>query len=151
MIDVQKMILSVMKKQVFSGSDQENQAARNVLAELKTKQIDLRVAHEITAVEQNKLLEKMKADRENSARIYRDAGRGDLATSEQTQADVIAGLQKLLESELPKMLSADEIRALIAKVIADNPQPSMGTVMKAFKDNPNVNRKLVSQIAGEML
>jgi len=151
MIEVQKMILEVMKKQRFSSDDAENQAARSVLAELKTKQIDLRTKGEIDAMVQSKVLAKMKADRENSAKVYRDAGRAELAAPEETQAKVIDGLLEILAPELPKQLSEAEIRVRIAKVIAENEKPNMGLVMKAFQDQQNLDRKLVSSLASEML
>jgi len=150
MIDVQKMILQVMKKEIFSASSEENQAARNVLAELKTKQIDLRNNGPIDAVAQNKVLSKMRSDRENSAGIYEKAGRAEMAAEERTQAAVAAALMAMLEPELPKQLSEEEIRKIIAETVAAAPAPNMGIIMKAFKDK-EVDRSLVSRIAGEFL
>ncbi len=151
MIEVQKMILEVMKKQRFAASEEENKAARSVLAELKTKQIDLRTQGEITAMVQNKVIGKMRSDRENSAKEYRAAGREDLAAAEEIQAKVCAGLQEYLAPELPKALGEAEIRAIVGKVIAENPNANMGMVMKAFQGQENLDRKLVSQIANALL
>ena len=57
MIDVQQYILRTMKKEIFGGDEVQNKAARQVLAELKTKQKD--VVGEITAEVQYKILSKM--------------------------------------------------------------------------------------------
>lgn len=151
MIEVQKMILEVMKKQRFAASDSESAAARSVLAELKTKQIDLRTKGEIDALVQQKVLLKMKSDRDNSAKAFADAGRAELAEAEKLQAHVIDGLLEYLAPELPKQLGGAEVRALIEKVLADNPGANMGVVMKAFRDRQDVDRKMVSTLAAAML
>ena len=71
LLDVQKLLIKSMKKEMFPGHDNLNAAARNVLSEMKTKFIDIR--EEITTQIQYKMLQKMKKDRENSVKIYTDA------------------------------------------------------------------------------
>ncbi len=151
MIDVQKMILEVMKKQRFSTTAEESAAARSVLSELKTKQIDLRFKGAIDAMTQHKVIAKMKSDRENSATAFTDAGRPELAANEELQAKICTGLLDILAPELPQQLSEDEIRSIIGKILAENPAANMGAVMQAFKNEANIDRKLVSRIAAEML
>ena len=71
MLDVQKLLIKSMKKEMFPGHDNLNTAARTVLSEMKTKFIDIR--EEITSQIQYKMLQKMKKDRESSVEIYKDA------------------------------------------------------------------------------
>ena len=73
MIDVQQYILRTMKKEIFGGDEAQNKAARQVLAELKTKQKD--VVGEITAEVQYKILSKMMKERGDSIVIYTNNNR----------------------------------------------------------------------------
>jgi hypothetical protein len=57
MLDVNNYLIKVMKKQIFSDTDLMNKSAKQVLAELKTKYVDIK--EEITAPLQFKLLTKM--------------------------------------------------------------------------------------------
>ena len=59
------------QKEIFNENEDVNKAARQVLSEMKTKFKDLN--EEITSEVQNKILMKMKKDRENSIQIYREA------------------------------------------------------------------------------
>ena len=54
MIDVPEMIKKAMKKELYLGKDELNQAARNVLGDMKTKFIDIK--EEITDDIQYKML-----------------------------------------------------------------------------------------------
>jgi uncharacterized protein YqeY len=72
-----------------------------------------------------KILQKMVKQRKDSAQIYADQGRGDLADNELAEVVVI-------EKYLPAQMSAEEleavIRDIIVKVGATGPQ-DMGKVM----------------------
>ena len=59
------------------------------------------------------ILTKMIKQRKDSAQIYTDAGRGDLADKENAEIDV-------LNRYMPAMMSADEIQATVAAAIADS-------------------------------
>jgi uncharacterized protein len=73
----------------------------------------------------NKIVLKLHKQRMETYQIYVDQGRADLAEEELFQA-------KVLEDYLPKMMSEDEVRAIIAAKIAEvgasGPQ-DMGKVM----------------------
>ena len=71
MLDVQKLIIKSMKKEIFKDNDELNIAAKNVLGEMKTKFVD--ITSEITSEVQYKMLKKMRKDREGSIKIYTDA------------------------------------------------------------------------------
>jgi len=76
------------------------------------------------------LLTKMVKQREESAKIYEEAGRADLATQEREEIDVILGF-------LPKQMSDAESKAAIAAVIADigaHGLKDMGRTMAALKE-----------------
>lgn len=151
MLNVPDLIIKTMKKEIFSSSDSSNKAARQVLAELKTKFIDIQ--EPITAEIQYKLLKKMGNDRQASCETYIKANRNDLATKESTEYLVIMDLMKQLEADLPKMMTEDEIKNKIQETIKDIPNEklNMGIIMKTFKDIKNVDKALVSKIAKEFL
>lgn len=80
---------------------------------------------ELTEEVANKIVLKLHKQRMETYQIYVDQGRADLAEEELFQAEV-------LENYLPKMMSDDEVRAVIAAKIAEvgatGPQ-DMGKIM----------------------
>ena len=88
-------------------------AMKSVVLLLKTS------AEGLTEDTANKALQKEVKKRRETAEIYAKQNRADLAEVEIAQADVI-------ESYLPKQLSAEEIKAEVEKVIAQ-----MGAVSPA--------------------
>ena len=96
-----------------------------------------------------KALQKEVKKRRESADIYNKQNRADLAEVETSQADVI-------ESYLPKQLSAEEIKAEVAKVIAQVGATSpadmgkvMGAATKALAGK--ADGKVVSEIVKQLL
>ena len=145
-IDVQQYILKAMKKEIFPG--EINDAARKVLADLKTKQKDVR--EDITEQIQYKILKKMLAERQEAKQIYLSNNRFDLANIESDQEQVIKNLIEKLEEFLPKQMSEEEIKKLITETLKGIDKPNMGIIMKAFKDK-EVDKSLVAKIAKEYL
>ena len=75
------------------------------------------------------ILTKMIKQRKDSAQIYVDAGRADLADKENAEIDI-------LNRYMPAMMSADEIQAAVAAAIADSGAAGiadMGKVMGLLK------------------
>jgi len=96
-----------------------------------------------------KAIQKEYKKRRETAEIYIQQNRQDLADDELAQA-------KVMEDYLPKQLSEDEIRAEVKKAIAETGASSgadMGKVMGAVNKviAGRADGKLVSQIVKEML
>ncbi|MFD1245823.1 GatB/YqeY domain-containing protein [Paralysiella testudinis] len=75
------------------------------------------------------ILTKMIKQRKDSAQIYTDAGRNDLADKENAEIDV-------LNRYMPAMMSANEIQVAVAAAIADSGaagMADMGKVMGLLK------------------
>jgi uncharacterized protein YqeY len=73
------------------------------------------------------VLRRERKRRQESARAFREAGRGELADGEEAEATIIAAY-------LPAELSDEELRAIVAEAIAETGATSpgdMGQVMKA--------------------
>lgn len=80
---------------------------------------------ELTEADEIKILQRLVKQRKDSAAIYLEQGREDLATPELEQA-------KVIESFLPQQLSEEEVTAVIQKIVSDNGlegMASMGKVM----------------------
>ena len=80
---------------------------------------------ELDQAAEMKLLQKLVKQRKESAEIYTQQNRADLAEAELAQAAVI-------EAYLPKQLSAEELEAEVAAIIAQtgaNSPAEMGKVM----------------------
>lgn len=95
------------------------------------------------------VLRRERKRRLESARAFREGGRSELATGEETEA-------ALIEAYLPAELSDDELRvivdAAVAEAGADGPQ-AMGAVMKAAMANTGgrADGKRVSALVQEAL
>ena len=82
-------------------------------------------AKEMTEADELKLLTKLRKQRVESATIFREQNRMDLAEPEEAQIEVI-------ERYLPAMMSEDEIRAKVAEIIAATGASSMADMGKVM-------------------
>ncbi|MGK6312371.1 GatB/YqeY domain-containing protein [Neorhizobium sp. DT-125] len=76
------------------------------------------------------ILQKMVKQREESAKIYEDAGRGELAAQEREEIEVIKGF-------MPEQLSDEKVRVLIEAAVAETGAQGlrdMGKVMAVLKE-----------------
>ena len=81
------------------------------------------------------LLKKLVKQRNESAAIYREKGRTDLAEEEEFQAGII-------EKYLPEQISGDELRGIVQSIIAETGAESM-------KDMGKVMGMATKQLAGK--
>src|SRR6185312_3066712 len=111
---------------------------RLVSAAIKDRDIAARTAGkgEATDAELLDLLAKMIKQREESEKIYRDAGRAELATQE---AEEIA----IIREFLPAQLSPDETEKAISDAVAE-------TGAASIKDMGKVMAVLKARYAGQM-
>lgn len=95
------------------------------LANAAIKQFEV---DERTEADDNKItaiISKMIKQRKDSAKIYTDAGRHDLADKENAETAV-------LQRYLPEMLSAEEIAKAVAEAVAETGAKSMADMGKAM-------------------
>lgn len=104
---------------------------RLITTALKNKAIEKRI--ELTDAEAQQILATMIKQRRDSIEQFTKGGRPELAAKEATEIAII-------EEFLPKALSADDLNALVASVVAEiaaggaKPGPKeMGTVIKAVQ------------------
>lgn len=101
------------------------ESLRAVKSALLLAQTESGASAELSQDEEIKLLQRLVKQRKDSAKIYIEQGRQDLADPELEQAAII-------EKFLPEQLSEEEVEALVKKIIADNGfngMADMGKVM----------------------
>ena len=137
------MLIDELNKANIEALKARDQVARAIysviLAKYKAYAIELRAAgKEATDADLVKIITKTIKELDEEKESYEKAGRAEQAASIATQ-------KSLIEKYLPKLMSEEEIR----KVIASLEDKSMPSVMKHFKMNYDgkVDMSLVSKIA----
>ena len=123
--------LSTMLKSAMKAGDKRRVGAvRLIQAALKDKDIELRGQGKETGQDEIlAVLRKMTKQRQDSLKIYEEAGRDDLATQEREELAIIAEF-------LPKEMTPEEIAAAIDAAIAESGASGpkdMGKVIAALK------------------
>jgi uncharacterized protein YqeY len=121
-------------KEAMKAKEQKRVSTlRLVLAALKERDIANRSEESRAGISDDEilgLLAKMVKQREDSITAYEAGGRPELAKAEREEIDIIQGY-------MPKQMSADEMKAAIAKVISETgaaQMKDMGKVMGALKE-----------------
>lgn len=127
-----------MKDAMKAGDKRRLSTVRLVQAALKDKDIEARGAGRGQASDEDilGLLQKMIKQRQESAGIYEDAGRAELAAQEREEAAIIAAY-------LPQQMDEAEMRAAITAAIAE-------TGASSVKDMGKVIGALRGRYAGQM-
>lgn len=105
--------------------------------------------HELEDSDVMKLIQKLVKQRKESAEMYVQAGRQELADNELAEA-------KFMESYLPKALSEDEVRNMLKQIIAEvgaSSPKDMGKVMGAATKRlaGQTDGRTISTIVKELL
>jgi uncharacterized protein len=128
----------VMKEAMKAGDKARLGAVRLIISDLKYLDVEARGAGKTEAAEEDiiGMLGKMVKKRQDSIALYKQGGREDLATIEQSEIDVISTF-------LPKQMAEDEVKTAIAAAIAETGAASM-------KDMGKVVAVLKAKFAGQM-
>jgi uncharacterized protein len=122
---------AAQKEAMKAGDKRRLSTVRLIQAALKDKDIEARGAGRGQASDEEilALLQKMIKQRQESAGIYEQAGRAELAQQEREEAEIIAAY-------LPRQLDEVETRAAIGEAIAETGASSvkeMGKVIAALR------------------
>ena len=141
MININAKIMEAMKAHDKVASETYKMLKAKIL-EFKTA----KNAKEYTDAEEIVLIRKMIDDRMNSAEIYKNNNRQDLADAELAQANV---LQELL----PTLPTEDDIKKYLNEHYSDGVEKKqMGLVIKEIKENLlGADGKLVSECVKNIL
>ena len=134
MEQIQKDMYAAMK----AGEKEKASALRTVVAKLKDKQIEKRDA--LTEDEEIKALRSLEKQRKESVEQYKNAGRDELAASEQAEAD-------LIKTYLPQMMDESAIRAIVEEIVADVGAESMSDIGKVM---PEVMKQSAGKADGKI-
>lgn len=122
MLDINAKIMEAMKS--------KNNVASETFKLIKAKILEFKTqknAPEYNEEAEIKLLQKMVKEREESAKIYKNAGRAELADAELAQVAVINEL-------LPKVASQEDVENYLNKKYPNGiEKKSMGIVIKEVK------------------
>lgn len=123
-------------------------ALRFLTSAIKNKEIEVR-PNAITEEDILSVLKKSVKQRQDSIEMYLKGGRQDLVDQEKLELSII-------ESYLPQQMGADQVNAIVKKVIAEVGATSikeMGAVMKAVQAQTQgaADNKIVSELVRKAL
>lgn len=140
-MSLKQQIDADIKKAMLSKNKEELEALRSIKSLILLAETEKGGSGEISSEVENKLLMKAAKQRKESADIFQQQSRKDLADTELLQLEVI-------NRYLPKQLSEEEIKSALLNVIdevgAKGPQ-DMGKVMGA------ATKKLAGQADGKVI
>lgn len=112
-------------KEAMKAKDKEKLASLRSIKNEILKAKTAKDASELTEEDEQKLLQKLIKQREDSATLYKEQGRKDLAEPEESEAE-------LIKEFLPEQLSEAEIEAHIDAIIKETSASSMKDMGKVM-------------------
>ncbi len=141
--NLQKDMYAAMK----AGEKEKSTALRSAIAKLKDKKIEKR--DELSREEEIKILQSLVKQRKESIDLYQKGGRNELAEKEAYEISVY-------EAYLPSMLSPEEVKALVQRIINDTGATSMADMRLVMpvlmkEGAGRIDGKLAQQFVKELL
>lgn len=148
-MSLQVKVMEAMKEAMKSKDKIALESLRAIKSGILLAQTESGATEELSEDAEIKLLQKLVKQRKESANIYINQGRNDLAEPELAQAYVI-------EKFLPEQIGTDELKAIIADIIKSTNATSiqdMGKVMglASQKLAGKADGKSISTIVKELL
>ena len=140
-MSLQKQVMEAMKKAMKEKDANALEALRSVKSAILMAQTESGSKKELTDEEEVKLLQKQVKQRKDSAVIYKEQDREDLAEPELKQAAII-------ENFLPAQLSEEEVAKVVDEIIAETGADSMKDMGKVMG---MANKKLVGKADGKTI
>ena len=121
-----------------NGDKHKTGTLRVALSTLKDKKIEKR--EDLTDVEAMKIIQNLVKQRKEAADIYKENGRNDLMENENAELEI-------LNAYLPQMMSEDDLRILVQKVVDDTGASSLSDIGKVM---PEVMKESAGKADGKM-
>jgi uncharacterized protein YqeY len=134
-MSLQEKIMDKMKEAMKTKDKVALESLRAIKSELLLIQTKSAASEELTQDDEIKLLQKLVKQRKDSAAIYKEQGREDLAEPELAQVEVISQF-------LPVQMSEEDVKNAVAEIIK-----SVGAT--SMKDMGNVMAEASKQLAGK--
>ncbi|MBL7842483.1 MAG: GatB/YqeY domain-containing protein [Cyclobacteriaceae bacterium] len=148
-MSLKTLIDSDIKKAMLAKNKEELEALRSIKSLILLAETEKGGSGDVSSDTENKLLMKAAKQRKESADIFSQQGRNDLAERELFQLEVISRY-------LPKQLTESELTDALKKIIADlgaaGPQDMgkvMGTATKKLAGQ--ADGKLISELVKKLL
>ncbi len=109
-MSLQKVLMEKMKEAMKSKDTIALEALRAVKSAILLAKTEAGGSDELSEEQEIKLLQKLVKQRKDSAALYKEQNREDLATPELAQAEVIAQF-------LPKQLDESELKDIISEIV----------------------------------
>ena len=139
-MSLENKIMTAMK----DAMKEKNQGALAALRAIKSELILAKTsgsASELTEADENKILQKLVKQRKDSASIFSEQNREDLATPELEQAEVISQF-------LPEQMSEEEVESIVSEIISQTGASSMKDMGKVMG---MTNAKLAGKADGKTI
>jgi uncharacterized protein len=148
-MELEKIINDEIKATMLARDSKRLEALRAIKAALLLEKTKEGTTGEIPDTVELKLLQKLVKQRKESAEIYKNANRADLAENELFEASII-------EKFLPQQLQEEEVNEIIHKIITENGASSMkdmGRIMSIANKElaGKADNKLISSIVKDLL
>lgn len=140
-MSLQKQVMEAMKIAMKAKDSESLEALRAVKSAMLLAQTETGAKEELSEAQELKILQKQVKQRKDSAAIYSEQGREDLAGPELAQAAVI-------EQFLPKQLSEEEVAKVVDAIIAETGASSMQDMGKVMG---MANGKLAGKADGKTI
>ncbi|HLT52788.1 MAG TPA: GatB/YqeY domain-containing protein [Flavobacteriaceae bacterium] len=140
-MSLQDKVMAAMKEAMKEKNQEALAALRAVKSEILLAQTETGSKEALTSEQEIKILSKLIKQRKDSAAIFTEQNRNDLAEPELAQAEIISQF-------LPAQLSEAEVEATVSQVIAQigaEGMKDMGKVMGI------VNKQLAGQADGKTI
>ena len=124
-MSLEKKVMDSMKEAMKAKDSQALEALRSIKSALLLAQTESGTKSEISEVEEIKLLQRLVKQRKDSANIYNEQGRADLAKPELAQI-------KVIEKFLPEQMDEAEVEKIVAEIIAETGASSMADMGKVM-------------------
>ena len=118
-------VMTKMKEAMKAKDQNALQSLRAIKSELLLAQTETGSKEEITEQQELKLLQKLVKQRKESAQVYKEQGREDLAQPELDQA-------KVIEQFLPEQMTEEDISKAVEAIIAKTGATSMADMGKVM-------------------
>jgi uncharacterized protein len=148
-MSLEQKIMGDLKTAMLAKDEAALRSLRAIKAAILLAKTSEGAGGELKEEDETKLLQKLVKQRKDSLEIFQQQNRTDLAKKEQEEIAVI-------EKFLPKQLSAEEIKAALATIIAETGASSpadMGKVMGAATKQlaGKADGKTISALVKELL
>jgi Uncharacterized conserved protein len=148
-MSLEQKIMAELKTAMLAKDEKTLRSLRAIKAAILLAKTSEGAGGELTEEDEIKLLQKLVKQRKDSLDIYTQQNRPELAQKEQEEIDVIGKF-------LPKQMSTEELKAVVAEIIASTGASSpadMGKVMGVATKQlaGKADGKAISAVVKELL